>query len=50
MTSRGGPRWTNCDAKIFGVKLPTDVPVSIRERACTTSIWCARSGGGTMKP
>jgi hypothetical protein len=30
--------WTTCDAKIFGVKLPTDVPASIQERAYTTSI------------
>ena len=33
------PRWTTYDAKIFGVKLPTDVPASIQERAYTTSIW-----------
>jgi len=33
------PRWTTYDAKIFGVKLPTDVPSSIQERAYTTPIW-----------
>jgi len=33
------PRWTTYDAKIFGVKLPTDVPSSIQERAYTTAIW-----------
>ena len=33
------PRWTTFDAKIFGVKLPTDVPASIQERAYTTPIW-----------
>lgn len=33
------PRWTTFDAKIFGVKLPTDVPASIQERAYTSPIW-----------
>jgi len=33
------PRWTTFDAKIFGVKLPADVPASIQERAYTTPIW-----------
>ena len=33
------PRWTTYDAKIFGVKLPTDVPASIQNRAYTTPIW-----------
>jgi hypothetical protein len=33
------PRWTTFDAKIFGVKLPTDVPASIQERAYTTPVW-----------
>lgn len=33
------PRWTTFDAKVFGVKLPTDVPSSIQERAYTSPIW-----------
>ena len=33
------PRWTTFDAKVFGVKLPTDVPASIQERAYTSPIW-----------
>jgi len=33
------PRWTTYDAKIFGVKLPDDVPTSIQERAYTSPIW-----------
>jgi len=33
------PRWTTFDAKLFGVKLPTDVPASIQERAYTSPIW-----------
>ena len=35
------PRWTTFDAKFFGVKLPTDVPSSIQERAYTSPIWYA---------
>ena len=32
--------YTNAiDAKVFGVKRPTDVPASIRERAYTSPIW-----------
>lgn len=33
------PRWTTFDVKAFGVKLPTDVPASIQERAYTSPIW-----------
>jgi len=33
------PRWTTYDAKVFGVKLPTDVPSSIQDRAYTSPIW-----------
>ena len=33
------PRWTTFDARIFGVKLPADVPSSIQERAYTSPIW-----------
>jgi len=33
------PRWTTYDTKFFGVKLPTDVPSSIQERAYTSPIW-----------
>ena len=33
------PRWTTYDARVFGVKLPTDVPASIQDRAYTSPIW-----------
>lgn len=33
------PRWMTYDAKFFGVKLPTDVPASLQERAFTSPIW-----------
>ena len=33
------PRWTTYDAARFGVDLPKDVPVTIKERAYTSPIW-----------
>lgn len=33
------PGWTTHDLRAFGVRLPTDVPTSIHERAYTTPIW-----------
>jgi len=33
------PRWTAIDARIFGVKVPDDIPSSIQERAYTSPIW-----------
>jgi len=33
------PRWTTYDAKYYKIKRPTDVPVSIQERAYTSPIW-----------
>ena len=38
------PRWTTYDAKVFGVKLPTDVPASIQDRAYTSPIWHTPKG------
>ncbi len=33
------PRWTTYDAVRFGVDLPGDVPIAIKERAYTSPIW-----------
>ncbi len=33
------PRWTAYDAKIFGVKMPKEVPMVHQERAYTSAIW-----------
>jgi hypothetical protein len=33
------PRWTTFDAKVFGVKLPNDVPATLQERAYSSPIW-----------
>jgi hypothetical protein len=37
MASPGGLDDLRCQA--FGVKLPTDVPAGIQNRACTSSVW-----------
>ena len=33
------PRWTAYDAKYFGIKMPTEVPMFGQERAYTSPIW-----------
>jgi hypothetical protein len=33
------PRWTAYDAKRFGVTMPKEVPMTVRERAYTSPIW-----------
>jgi len=33
------PRWTTYDANFFGMKLPTEVPANIQERAYMSPIW-----------
>ena len=33
------PRWTAYDAKYFGVKMPSEVPMAQQERAYTSPIW-----------
>ena len=33
------PRWTAYDAKVFGVKMPENIPMVHQERAYTSSIW-----------
>jgi hypothetical protein len=35
------PRWTAYDAKYFGVKMPSEVPMTTTERAYTSPIWYA---------
>ena len=37
------PRWTTYDAKVFGVTIPDDVPVTVQDRAYTSPIWYAPS-------
>jgi hypothetical protein len=33
------PRWTAYDAKFFGVKMPSGVPMTVQDRAYTSPIW-----------
>jgi hypothetical protein len=33
------PRWTACDAKRFGIKMPNEVEMTTQERAYTSPIW-----------
>ena len=33
------PRWTTYDAVRFGVKLPTEVPATVQDRAYTSAVW-----------
>ena len=33
------PRWTAYDAKFFGTKSKTDIPMTTQERAYTSPIW-----------
>jgi hypothetical protein len=33
------PRWTAYDAKYYGVKMPSEAPMTTTERAYTSPIW-----------
>ncbi len=33
------PRWTAYDAKFFGITMPDDVAMTVRDRAYTSPIW-----------
>ena len=33
------PRWTAYDAKYYGIKMPSEVPMTTTERAYTSPIW-----------
>ena len=33
------PRWTAYDARLYGIKMSEDVPMTTRERAYTSPIW-----------
>jgi len=33
------PRWTAFDAKFYGIEMPEEVPMTLRERAYTSPVW-----------
>jgi hypothetical protein len=33
------PRWTAFDAKFYGVRMPSEVPMTLQERAYTSPVW-----------
>jgi hypothetical protein len=39
------PRWTAYDAKFFNVKMPDEVPMTVKDRAYTSPIWYTPEGG-----